>query len=400
MTGKPTLVVVTVKKFVYYNNRYWTYGGFGDYIQAILPYFDKIIIACHPKKAERVPAGWYLLENAKLEFFRLPYYEKEHECLMKLPAMFWQCRKAVRQGDIINPRVPDYSGICGGFWAVIQKKPRFISLVDNWHPRVFNLTTRLKGVARFGLRIHLALYCILEKILCRKGLVFAQGESLMQVYSGNPLAKKCISTSHYDNQISCFRDTCLDHGRVKLLAVGRLISVKGHQDLLKVLALLNREETGLTFSLTITGEGENRRSLERSASELGLGDSVFFTGQAGREEIFRLYDDADIFCLSSYSEGTPKVVLEAMARSLPVIATDVGGVSSVVKHRHTGLLVSAGAVEETAGAIRQMVSSKDLRHHCIKNGLEVARAYTVEKEWTKMIATVKSYYPDLWTAQG
>ena len=261
MIGKPTLTIVTVKKFKHVDSQYWTYGGFGDYIKALLPWFDRIIIACHPKEGKSVPPGWYLLEHEKIEFFWLPYYEKEHECLLKLPSMFRRCREAVEKGDIINPRVPDYSGICGGFWASMTHKPMFVSLVDNWHSRVFNVETSLRGVAKLGLRLHIALYCFFEKLLCRKGLVFVQGEALVQIYSKNSMAKKCVSTSHYDSDVVAYKDTCGNKEKIKILAIGRLISVKGHKDVVKALSLLNDSQNETTFSLIIAGEGNMKKPL-------------------------------------------------------------------------------------------------------------------------------------------
>lgn len=394
----PSVAVFTVKRFIRCRGEYWTYGGFGDYVKSLLPHFSKVILACHPVESADVPSGWYRLADPKLEIVWLPYYEKEHQCLMKLPAMLMQCRAIAQRADMINARVPDYTGICGAYWARRFAKPLFINHVDDWHSRVADPVTGRRGLVKQGLRAHYALYCWCEKRVCRDALLFAQGDFAAQLYASNRRSYRCLSSSHYDADVieesRALRP--LPPDKLRILTVGRHVFVKGHVDLIRAIAAISSASHPRQVQLTIAGQGPMTSEYRRLARELGIEDRIRIVGQVDREGIFALYDQADVFCLPSLSEGTPKVLLEAMARGVPVVACDVGGVSTVVKGEQTGLLVSPSRPDALASAICRLVADDALRQRCVRNGLAVARAHTVEREWGRMMSIVRQHYPELW----
>ena len=141
--------------------------------------------------------------------------------------------------------------------------------------------------------------------------------------------------------------------QIQLLAVGRLVEAKRIDRLLHVVALL-RSRTATPFHLTIIGEGSLREQLERQALEQGLSDIVTFAG--AQAEMVTWYQQADILILTSDWEGTPNVLLEAMACALPVVATRVGGVPEVVQHGITGYLA---APQEEAMLVERLATLID-----------------------------------------
>ncbi|HKQ56588.1 MAG TPA: glycosyltransferase, partial [Candidatus Eisenbacteria bacterium] len=118
----------------------------------------------------------------------------------------------------------------------------------------------------------------------------------------------------------------------------RLEEQKGQDVLLDALARVRSQ--GLEFVAVLAGEGSKRQDLERRARELELGDHVRFAGQV--DPIGPLLLAADACVLPSRWEGLPLVLLEALARARPVLATRVGGVPEAIEDRVTGRLVPAG----------------------------------------------------------
>lgn len=132
------------------------------------------------------------------------------------------------------------------------------------------------------------------------------------------------------------------------LAVGHLRLQKDFRHLLTTLTeLLDQRRTGL--QLRLVGRGPQRDELEARRRDLGLEDHVELLGF--REDVPDLMAAADGFVLSSAWEGLPNVVMEAMAAELPVVATDVGGVSELVDDGETGLLVPPHDVATLADAM-------------------------------------------------
>lgn len=146
---------------------------------------------------------------------------------------------------------------------------------------------------------------------------------------------------------------------LELLSVGRLGPEKRHDLFLRVLA---RARSRMASPLVgrIVGSGPLRPSLETLASELGLGpEQAVFAGAMA--DMPRAYQGAGIFLLSSDHEGSPNVVLEAMACGLPVVATRVGAVPDLVEHERTGLICPPGDEEALCEAVLRLASNSQLR---------------------------------------
>ncbi len=141
-------------------------------------------------------------------------------------------------------------------------------------------------------------------------------------------------------------------GPLRLLTVGRLHSIKGYELLLKACAQLAKE--GNAYELNMVGDGRLMPSLQALVKSLGIHDRVTFSGAVGQDQIAGHFDRADVMVVSSFMEGVPVVLMEAMAKRLAVIATRVGGIAELVRDGIDGVLVSPGSVEALAAAIRPL----------------------------------------------
>jgi L-malate glycosyltransferase len=153
------------------------------------------------------------------------------------------------------------------------------------------------------------------------------------------------------------RELGLFDGDLALISVGNLSEEKGHCDLLAVMGELGR--TGLDYHLIIVGDGPLRSPLEEQARRLDLVNRVHFLGR--RNDVPRLLAAADIFVLSSRTEGMPGVLVEAGLAGLPSVAFDVGGVAEVVEHGVTGLISAAGDLTGFVGALADLCHDPDAR---------------------------------------
>jgi glycosyltransferase involved in cell wall biosynthesis len=164
-------------------------------------------------------------------------------------------------------------------------------------------------------------------------------------------------------------------------SVGRLVAVKNHATLLRAVALAASRIPQLT--LVLVGNGPLDAELKKLADQLGIGNRVFFLGC--RDDVPRLLNAMDIFVLPSLREGMPNALLEAMACGLPVIATEVGGASEIVRDGENGLLVCPTNVEQLSQHLYHLAIS---RERCRAMGM-AARRY-VEREF-KMEYMVNKY---------
>ena len=129
-----------------------------------------------------------------------------------------------------------------------------------------------------------------------------------------------------------------------LTTVGRLTAIKDHAKLLTIARALADRRPDLV--VLIVGDGELRRELEAKAAALQLCGHVRFLGW--RRDLATIYAATDVFALTSRNEGTPVALIEAMASGVPGVATNVGGVPTVIADEALGVLV---ALDDDAGFV-------------------------------------------------
>jgi glycosyltransferase involved in cell wall biosynthesis len=157
---------------------------------------------------------------------------------------------------------------------------------------------------------------------------------------------------------------------VQLFFVGRLTRAKRLDRFLRVLSLIDHQLPLGSWQATIVGNGPLRAESERLALSLGLTDKVVFLGERTPDELLVLYRQADILLLTSDWEGTPNVLLEAMACGVPVIATRVGGVHEIVDNKR-GIIVDPEDEVGLAQAALKLIKNAPLRTQLGEHG----RAY-------------------------
>lgn len=141
----------------------------------------------------------------------------------------------------------------------------------------------------------------------------------------------------------------------RFVCVGRLSPEKGQFVLIDALAELQRQ--GVDAELVLAGDGELRSAIERHCSERGVADRVRITGWISGATVRNEIEASRALVLSSFAEGLPVVLMEAMACARPVIATRVAGVPELVRDGQDGWLVTPGNAMELAVAMRRCVET-------------------------------------------
>jgi len=167
----------------------------------------------------------------------------------------------------------------------------------------------------------------------------------------------------------------------QLLCVGRLVPAKGQHILLKACSLLIKN--GATLHLNFVGGGEDMESLQQLSKDLHVDECVTFAGAMGQDKVRTFYDQADIFVLPSFAEGVPVVLMEAMAKEIPVISTRITGIPELIEHGLDGLLATPGDVNDLAVQISAFIDDSDLRERLGKAGrIKVKRLYNTKQNNT------------------
>jgi glycosyltransferase involved in cell wall biosynthesis len=145
----------------------------------------------------------------------------------------------------------------------------------------------------------------------------------------------------------------------EVICVGSLIAVKAQWMLIAALDRLIGE--GRKVRLRLVGDGPLRRLLERETAARGLTEHVIFEGWQNQDRVRQLYCRADLFALSSFAEGVPVALMEAMALELPCVATRITGIPELIRDGVDGLLVPPSDEAALVQAIAALMDDAALR---------------------------------------
>ena len=207
----------------------------------------------------------------------------------------------------------------------------------------------------------------------RRGI--GQQEQYTTVYSGIDLEQ--------------FRDVTpaadVDGDGVRILMVGRLADGKGFDVLLDAVEQLATDN----LSVYLVGDGPQKMFLEREIDRRGLAETVSMLGY--RSDVPAIMAACDVFVLPSYREGTPRVITEAMASGLPVVATDIAGIPEQVADGESGYLIEPGDDAALANRLEALLASREQRESLGAVGRERVERFSD----TQMLADLDAVYREV-----
>ncbi|MDI6751683.1 MAG: glycosyltransferase [bacterium] len=173
-----------------------------------------------------------------------------------------------------------------------------------------------------------------------------------------------------------------------IITVARFEPPKDYKTLLLAFDILNKK--GIKFTSLLVGGMSKKEEMMELSARMNLKDKVLFLGE--KENVSEDLAKSDIFAFSSLFEGLPRAIMEAMAASLPVVATDVGGVSELVNDGKTGFLVKAEDAQALAESIEKLLLDKDLRKRMGEAGME-----KIQKEFSmdRLVKEMEEIYTQI-----
>ena len=266
-----------------------------------------------------------------------------------LASMFLSCLRHGRKMDVIHANWA-ICGLVAGFAGRLLGVPVVVSL------RGEDMTRGAKkGIDRWILKACLS-RC--ERVI---GVSNAIVEKLQEMFPEQAGKLRLVENGVNGALLQLERKETNEE-ELRLLAVGSLIPRKGVEVTLAALAAVPG------ISLSIVGEGPEQAALQQLAEDLGIAHRVRFLGALQPEAVHEQLARHDVLVLSSYSEGRPNVVLEAMAAAMPVLASDISGVDELVQHASTGLLFPAGDESSLAAHIERLAGDRELAQTMGRNG--------------------------------
>lgn len=367
--------------FQYSKGKYYsTNASFGMQLwDRYLKHFEHITIVARVENTEYPDE--FELNNEKISFIPLPRYKGLVKAVQSLHTINRTLTPLAIPGRAYILRVP---GVIGSTFASILRKkhvPYAVEVVgDPWDVMESiggNLAFILKRVGFYMLRktvanADVALYVTKSKLqnrypISETATAFAASDVLIEKSDFANTAKK------YPQRKECF----------DFLAVGSLEQLYKAPDIvIKAIAKLKNE--GINTTIHWLGGGCFQEEMETLALELGVTENVLFYGNVDRKIVHSKLESADLFIHVSRTEGLPRAIVEAMAKGLPVIGSNVGGIPELLDK---DAIVEPDDVDGLVDKIKEFINNPDFYHDQSKRNLEESRLYE-----DTTLATIRSKY--------
>lgn len=360
-----------------------------------LDVFDSVRVLARVADVDRPDPQWVRADGPRVEFYPVPCFIGPQQFLLKLPAVKRAMRMALSGEEAVIMRVP--SVIWNQMTRRFKREGRPFGLEVVGDPYdVF----APGGVAHPLRPVFRSLFSRALRRQCREADAVSYvtqqalqsrypSKALMMGISDVMLPDKAFTNSYSSIDLKSTqilpagRSRVSERGRGILVFVGSLAQLYKAPDIL-LEAVAKAIRRGSDLRLRIVGDGRYRPSLENRCWELGIEDRCEFLGQLpGGSAVQEVLDSSDLFVLPSRVEGLPRAMIEAMARGLPCIGTNVGGIPELL---HPEDLVPPGDADALADKIETIVGDPQRQGLMSARNLAQARSYVDEVLREKRIA--------------
>lgn len=364
------LTIVTDKTVYKYKGKFYTTGGFLFQVSAFKAKFEEIEIVTNIKNLD-------FIEPKYLEFDDcFSFCDVSGDIYVKIKKM----KGLISNLEYVQLRLPSKNGyLFGNLFRNMDKNKTNIYL--GGHPEQGVVMTRGNNLKnRFIGKISGRL----TSNIVKKYKTFVTGGELKAYFDMKKLDVEQIISTSITNADVVNEIRTRNPQLINIVFIGRLSREKGMEFLLD---FIENSNFPMKIYFHFIGEGPLKDLIIKMSQKNSY--IKYHGGIYERGHLFKLLSEMDIFLLPSLSEGTPKVIIEAMSQGIPVIASRVGGIPSVINEGENGILFESENAKELYSSIELLISNNELYEKFSREGIKLARMNSLESLNEKFFPGVK-----------
>jgi glycosyltransferase involved in cell wall biosynthesis len=359
----------------------WVPGVLGVFLDGLANEVDELVLFLHSPLPNEVKSLDYPIKGKNINMVEIGLHYSMPKRLLLEKKIIGVVANKLLDLDIILLRAP--SPLSPYFVKFLNGKIKTaILLVGNYSTIVDDPSLpfwKNKLIRLFLLFIHYQ-----QNKAVKKSLLFVNSPLLIEenkAFNSNPILVKTTTLtldSFFEKPEGNFNVE-----EIRILYTGRIDLSKGLLFIVHAISTLSKQGLNIEFHL-VGGENFGSNSVQEEiiqyATNLGIAELIIFHGfKKVGEELNQMYRKADIFINASIgSEGFPRTIWEAMANSLPVIATQVGGIPFFLKDKENAMLIEPENSSEIVESIKLLINNSKLRDKITKRGFQLAKQNTIE----------------------
>jgi len=367
-----------------------TPGYLGRFLDSLAQHCDTLVCFAHSPRPDEADYMDYPLQSTNIEWVDMGAHCSVPRRALRAHALTQPVREWRARLDALlirgpSPLLPAMARAAGDLPVALLLVGDYMAGIDDL-PQPLWRKEAIRLWASWNQRQQLK--------VTRKTLTFVNSRKLYdQLQPHAPSLVETRTTTLSVNDFFEREDTCLQRP-IRLLYTGRMDRTKGLIHMVEALDHLVRE--GEDVVLNLVGWPQKGDpildEIRQLAEARGIAERIQYHGFTPvGPALFEHYKQADIYVLASTHEGFPRTIWEAMAHSVPVIATRVGSIPLFLQHEQTALLVEPRSVRQLVEAIRRIISDRDTRLRLIQNGRSLAVENTLDRRALEMISFLEKW---------
>lgn len=344
------------------------------YLNEVVKYYDKIWLIC-PTGSDLDKQFSYkdisCFDN--VEVYELPYAEKYIDSIKYFFHYISAYKSLSKICDVAYSRYPAPFGWLQKYF--FKNKVRIIHFVGDPLDTINNNP----NISRIKKRVY-NLFFKPEHFLfiqaCKKALVYTNGNHIVERLQKEGIKATPLISSTLNNDDFFFEDKEIRVNQPNFIYVGYLRKAKGIETVLRAFALLQKDKP--LARLTIVGNGELEEQLKHMVTDEQIKHVTFLGHIDNRKELNHLLRSHDIFCFASLSEGSPRVILEAMANGLAVVSTPVGSLPTTFKDGEDILFANFNDAENFKTQLINISSNQNMFTSIRRHSFNKVSEYKIE----------------------
>lgn len=346
-----------------------------DFYKRYLQVFDEVCVAGFTDNvSEDEVKGMLLVSGEHLSVYEVPYPHGEWDYILKRFEIVRSVRNIMEGCDAALLRVPETLCFLIMERLIRGKKPWAIEVISD----PLNLYTKKNGCPSKYRDVYRIWYTHKLRRACKyaNGTSYVTEFGLQAHFPPNLKPKNHFTTFYTDTNITIdntVKPRTFPEGRtIRLVHIAVSIAgyPKGHKE--AIAALHEMLSAGMDVELTLVGGGELAQGNQDFIKANHLASHIRYTGKLVPQQVMEELDRADVFFFPSYNEGLPRVVVEAMSRALPVIATDIPAHHELVESEFLAPVRESHPLFEIA---HRLLSNKEEYEQTSRRNLEKAKEY-------------------------
>lgn len=377
--------------FLVKGNKLYTSGLFGVFIDSLAAQVETLYCFMHEPTHREMHMMDYELQSSNIKMVSLGPHTPLYTRLLSAPKLAGIVQKYRSEVDhlLIRTPTPLVTNLAG---AIGYDKTTLLLVGDYaegaktldlpfWKKKLIQTWTRWfnNRLAKLISKVH----------------VVSNSEQLREKYLPlNPGITIVKTTTLSSKSFFSRNDTCTGE-EIKLLYTGRIDLGKGLLEMVEALKILRDKHYPVSLSIAGWDDSEGQRTTEKMmllARALQVDAHIHLLGKKKvGDELNAAYRNADIYLLcSQLTEGFPRTIWEALANSLPVVATKVGSIPYFLTHHVNACLIEPQSIQAIADGVERLITQPELRRQLIKGGIEVASENTLENQAALLLGKIKN----------